>query len=131
MRKSSVYTARSSHAAGSLSSQASNAQLAAKLLEKKKEHDALLVLEQLVAEYVRRLEAIDFDCNIMADAVKVHGEVLSQWPEMFRILSLSVPKAASQAQSGEIDLEDPTPQICERLVRVPLDELQQRENAKL
>ena len=42
--------------------------LNAKLEEKKKEHDALLALERLSQEYVRRLEAIDLDCNVMADA---------------------------------------------------------------
>ena len=69
MRKSSIYSARQSHA-GSLSSQAANAQLKAKVLEKRKEHDALLALERMSAEYVRRLEAIDLDCNVMADAGK-------------------------------------------------------------
>ncbi|THH04938.1 hypothetical protein EW145_g5159 [Phellinidium pouzarii] len=129
MRKSTAYSIRPSHA-GSLSSQASSAQHAAKLVEKKKEHDALLVLEHLSAEYARRLDAIDFDCNIMANAGKVHGEVLAQWPEMFRILSLSVPRAAPQAQS-ETDAQETEHQSCERLVRIPLDELQKQENAKL
>ena len=67
MRKSSVYSVRASHA-GSLASQSSSAQSEAILLEKKKEHDALLALERVSNEYLRRLEAIDYDCNIMADA---------------------------------------------------------------
>ena len=58
---------RASHA-GSLASQSSSAQAEAILLEKKKEHDALLALERVSNEYLRRLEAIDYDCNIMADA---------------------------------------------------------------
>ncbi|KAH8119600.1 hypothetical protein DFH11DRAFT_1565898 [Phellopilus nigrolimitatus] len=129
MRKSSVYPVRSSQA-GSLSSQASSVQLNAKLYEKKKEYDALRALERLSAEYMQRLDAIDLDCNVMADAGKIHGEVLSQWPEMFRTLSLSVPQSASQAQPDAPNSPD-VPQACERLVRVPVDELQRQPNARL
>ena len=69
MRKSSVHSVRTSHA-GSFSSQSSSAQAEAILLEKKKEYDALLALERVSNEYLRRLEAVDFDCNVMADAGK-------------------------------------------------------------
>lgn len=110
MRKSSVYSARASHATNSsIAAQASSAQLNAKLLEKKKEYDALQALERSSEAYVRRMEAFDVDCNLMADSGKgeeyalmldllelmklgsrtVLGDVLAQWPEMFRILSLS------------------------------------------
>ena len=69
-----------------------------------KEFDALQALEQATASYVRRIEALSKDCEIMAEAGKsklenlgngakantlsAHGDVLAQWPEMFRILSL-------------------------------------------
>lgn len=64
-----MYSVRSSHGA-SLTSQASAAALNAKLAEKMKEFDALRALEKLGTEYVRRLEALDMDCNVMADAGK-------------------------------------------------------------
>ncbi|PAV20325.1 hypothetical protein PNOK_0295200 [Pyrrhoderma noxium] len=130
MRKSSVYSVRASHA-GSLASQSSSAQAEAILLEKKKEHDALLALERVSNEYLRRLEAIDYDCNIMADAGRVHGEVLSQWPEMFRILSLSVPSLNPQSKPDGEAQNNIAQQNCERLVRVPIDELQERQSSKL
>jgi DASH complex subunit DAD2 len=69
MRPSSVYSTRASHA-GSLTSQAANAQQTAKLLEKMKEFDALQALEQASASYVRRIEALSKDCEVMADAGK-------------------------------------------------------------
>lgn len=69
MRKSSIYSSRASHA-GAVASQASNAQLLAKLLEKKKEFDALCALERASSEYVRRMEAMSVDCEVMADAGK-------------------------------------------------------------
>ena len=70
MRKSSMYSTRSSHAGSSLSSQASVAAQNAKLREKIKEYEALRAIEKLGDEYVRRLEALDFDCNVMAAAGK-------------------------------------------------------------
>ncbi|KAL5506967.1 hypothetical protein ACEPAH_6423 [Sanghuangporus vaninii] len=129
MRKSSVHSVRQSQAS-SILSQASNAQANAKLEEKKKEYDGLRALERLSLEYVRRLEAIDLDCNVMANAGKVHGDVLSQWPEMFRILSLSMPQSANTASPDETAPEEVSPQFCERLVRVPIEELQERESSK-
>ncbi|EJD03328.1 uncharacterized protein FOMMEDRAFT_85190 [Fomitiporia mediterranea MF3/22] len=127
MRKSSVHSIRQSQAS-SFSSQASNAQFNAKLEEKKREYDALRALERLSQEYVRRLEAIDLDCNVMGDAGKVHGDVLSQWPEMFRIL---IPQLPTSTKSDDAGSQDIVPQTCERLVRVPVEELQQRESTKL
>ena len=104
MRKSSVHSIRPSHA-GSLVSQVSNAHLKAKLAEEKKEFEALLAIETLSSEFVRRLESVDIDCTVMADAEKgtlsrssafcemihsfaVFGDALCQWSEMFRILDL-------------------------------------------
>lgn len=69
MRPSSIYSSRASHAS-SLTSQAANAQLNAKLLEKMKEFDALQALEQTTTSYVRRIEALSKDCEVMADAGK-------------------------------------------------------------
>jgi DASH complex subunit DAD2 len=41
---------------------------AAKLLEKKKEFDAVSALERASALYLERIEGIGDDCDIMADA---------------------------------------------------------------
>lgn len=41
---------------------------AAKLLEKKKEFDAVSALERASTLYLERIEGIGEDCNIMADA---------------------------------------------------------------
>lgn len=67
MRKSTASSVRSSHA-GSLTSQHSNSQAQAKLLEKKKEFELLQTLERMAAEHARRLDAIHTDCDVMADA---------------------------------------------------------------
>lgn len=67
IRKSTISSVRSSHA-GSLASQHSNAQLQAKILEKKKEFELLSTLERMSAEHVHRLDAIHVDCDVMADA---------------------------------------------------------------
>ena len=88
----------------------------------------------------------------------VHGEVLSQWPEMFRILSLSgmsasrgffsrfvpiflftysfvlyniVPSLSPQSKPDGEAQNNIAQQNCERLVRVPIDELQERQSSKL
>lgn len=41
---------------------------AAKLLEKKKEYDAVCALERASALYLERIEGLGEDCDIMADA---------------------------------------------------------------
>jgi len=90
-----------------------------------KEYAALAALERASADYVQRIENIDLDCNLMADAGKVLGEVHAQWPEMFRILSLAVPQQADPGvQANGTDGSE-----CEFLVRVPLDELQQQDES--
>lgn len=56
---------RASHAAYP---QTNSAAAAAKLLEKKKEFDAVSALERASALYLERIEGIGEDCDIMADA---------------------------------------------------------------
>ena len=85
-----------------------NAAAAAKLLEKKKEFEAVVALERASAQFLKRIEDLGEDFDTMADAGIgayilaldssrkylmlishiVHGQVLEQWPNMFRILSL-------------------------------------------
>jgi len=58
----------------------------------------------------------------------VHGQVLAQWPQMFRILNMFVAAREASASTGEepgVDV-DPVPPGG-RLVRVPIDELRQAE----
>ncbi|TDL22583.1 hypothetical protein BD410DRAFT_898166 [Rickenella mellea] len=125
MRQSSAYAARPSHA-GSLASQASNAALNLKLLEKKKELDALSALERASEEYVKRMEALGLDCETMANAGRVHGDVLAQWPTMFRILGLYL-SGRTEPQADNADEEENAPPAGERLVRVPIESLQQAQ----
>lgn len=65
--RQSVAVSRASHGA-SLSSQANVAAAAAKLLEKKKEFDAVSALEKASALFLERIEGLGEDCDIMADA---------------------------------------------------------------
>jgi len=59
----------------------------------------------------------------------VHGQVLAQWPQMFRILILfaAAREASSAAKTGDddagVDTDTDVPPGG-RLVRVPIDELQ-------
>lgn len=63
MRPSSAASSRASYIGftGGLSS-------ATRLVEKKKEHDAVMALDHVSAELVERLEALGDDCEIMASA---------------------------------------------------------------
>jgi hypothetical protein len=63
--RQSVATNRVSHAA---SSQVNSAAAAAKLVEKKKEFEAVSALEKSSALFLRRIEGLGEDCDIMADA---------------------------------------------------------------
>lgn len=51
-----------------LPSQASNAAAQAKLLEKKKECEAIIALEKASANFVRRIDALGDDFDVIADA---------------------------------------------------------------
>ncbi|KAF5351926.1 hypothetical protein D9756_007457 [Leucocoprinus leucothites] len=117
-RQSSL-AGRASHAS-SQSSQGGSSAALAKLLEKKKEYDAVAALERASALYLQRIEALGEDCEIMAKAGEIHGQVLEQWPRMFQILSLFL---ASREQTGSEDASE-----GQRLVRLPLEELQQQSS---
>jgi len=113
-------TSRQSH----LPNQASTA-AAARLLEKKKEYEAVAALERASANFLKRIEELGDDFDVMADAGQVHGQVLEQWPNMFRILSLFL---STREQSK--DETDPAPVASgERLVRVPIEELRSEEKS--
>jgi len=96
----------------------------AKLFEKKKECFAVFALEKASALYLERIEGLGEDCEIMANAGEVHGQVLAQWPKMFQILSqfLSARESFVADSNGMPSL--PTEE-GQRLVRIPIDELQQ------
>lgn len=66
--RQSVAANRTSYAAASVNSQANAAATAAKLLEKKKEFDAVAALERASTLYLERIEGLGEDCDIMADA---------------------------------------------------------------
>ncbi|KAJ3503050.1 hypothetical protein NMY22_g18386 [Coprinellus aureogranulatus] len=108
-----------SYAAGRVS-QAPSAAATAKLQEKKKEFEAVSALEHASAQYLERISALAEDCEVMADAGRVHGQVLQQWPRMFEILNQFL---TSRQQFTSADADSDTTIGGERLVRVPIDEL--------
>jgi len=127
MRPSSTST-RASHAPGPQAPPPS-ATLLARLADKKKEAEAVEALQRASALFLRRLEGLADDCEVMADAGIVHGQVLAQWPQMFRTLALfaAAREASSAAITGDngarVDADTDVPPGG-RLVRVPIDELQ-------
>ncbi|KAF8875797.1 hypothetical protein CPB84DRAFT_1689482 [Gymnopilus junonius] len=115
--RQSVASNRAPHAPNSSSSAAA----ISKLLEKKKEYDAVSALERASTLYLERIEALGEDCDTMADAGEVHGQVLAQWPKMFQILTQflnSGPQSEGHASSPHVS-------EGQRLVRIPIEELQQ------
>ncbi|TEB37491.1 hypothetical protein FA13DRAFT_1726599 [Coprinellus micaceus] len=96
---------------------------AAKLIEKKKEFDAVSALERASAQYLERITALADDCEVMADAGRVHGQVLQQWPRMFEILNQFL---ASRQQFQDEDVAASATIGGERLVRIPIDELEDK-----
>jgi DASH complex subunit DAD2 len=102
-----------------------NAAAAAKLLEKKKEFDAVSALERASSLYLERIEGIGEDCDIMADAGQVHGQVLAQWPRMFQILNLFLASRGHNNGEDEGETLTSTASDAQRLVRIPIEELQQ------
>ncbi|KAH9963763.1 hypothetical protein BC827DRAFT_1190701 [Russula dissimulans] len=126
MRPSIASTTRASHAPGS--QPPPSAALLARRADKKKELEAVAALQRATALFVNRLEGLADDCEAMANAGIVHGQVLAQWPQMFRILNMFVAAREASASTDEeagVDV-DPVPPGG-RLVRVPIDELQQAE----
>ncbi|RPD63727.1 hypothetical protein L227DRAFT_572163 [Lentinus tigrinus ALCF2SS1-6] len=83
--RASVAPGRQSQLPGSVSSAAAAAKLA-----EKKEFEAVAALERASAQFLKRIEELGDDFDVMADTVTgiVHGKVLEQWPNMFRIFSL-------------------------------------------
>ncbi|OSD01304.1 hypothetical protein PYCCODRAFT_1478583 [Trametes coccinea BRFM310] len=120
--RASMAASRQSQAPGAIASAAATA----KLLEKKKEYEAVAALERASAQFLRRIEDLGEDFDVIADAGVVHGQVLEQWPNMFRILSLFL--SQRQQHQGEEDENVPVPATGERLVRVPIEELRQAES---
>ncbi|KAF8122043.1 hypothetical protein EV363DRAFT_1456930 [Boletus edulis] len=118
----SIAPHRASHA-HALAAQANNPASVHRLMEKKKEHEAVAALERASALFVKRIEGLADDCEVMADAGQVHGQVLEQWPNMFRILGLFLANRQQYAES-EASLATLESAPGERLVRIPLDEVQ-------
>ncbi|KAI0356368.1 hypothetical protein OH77DRAFT_1424024 [Trametes cingulata] len=118
--RASIAASRQSQAPGSIASAAATA----KLLEKKKEYEAVAALERASAQFLKRIEELGDDFDVIADAGIVHGQVLEQWPNMFRILSLFL----SQREQHAEDENATAPSTGERLVRVPIEELRQAES---
>jgi len=122
--RQSVAPTRASHAASSINPQPPNLAAVARLQEKKKEFEAVAALERASAAFVKRIEGLGDDCDVMADAGLVHGQVLEQWPNMFRILGLFLanrdqPMEPQAAGDSTVSTEDGS---C--LVRIPIDDLQ-------
>ena len=65
--RQSVAQSRISHAA-SLPSQANNMAAMSRLQEKKKEFEAVAALERASALFLKRIEGLADDCEVMADA---------------------------------------------------------------
>ena len=73
---------RTSHSAAS----ASSAAAMSKLLEKKKEYDAVSALEKASLLFLERIEALSEDCDIMANAGE--GKFLATLSVMFPLSGL-------------------------------------------
>ncbi|KIK68881.1 hypothetical protein GYMLUDRAFT_152663 [Collybiopsis luxurians FD-317 M1] len=109
MRPSSIAN-RSSYVA-----QANSQATLTKLAEKKKEYEAVAALERASNNYLDRISGLADDCDIMALAGEVHGQVSEQWPRMFHILNLFL---ASRDQPNEPSKEG------EMLVRIPIENVE-------
>ena len=66
MRQSSIASSRQS----TLQNPALNAAAQARLLEKKKEYEAVAALERASAQFVQRIDQLGDDFDVMADAGK-------------------------------------------------------------
>ncbi|KAL4267022.1 DASH complex subunit DAD2 [Pleurotus pulmonarius] len=123
MLRPSVAPSRASHAPGSLNSHEYAAAAAQRLTEKKKEYEAVAALESASNLLLQRMGGISEDFDVMADAGRVHGQVLEQWPKMFQILSLFVSqRQQTEASQGEESTVSSNFE-GQRLVRVPIDDL--------
>ncbi|KAJ7188531.1 hypothetical protein C8R46DRAFT_1054976 [Mycena filopes] len=120
MSRQSVQANRPSHAPAL--NPVNSAAAAAKFLEKKKEFDAVSALQRASALYLQRIEGLADDCETMADAGKIHGEVLEQWPRMFQILNLFL--ASGEETQEESTSPTAQPGQGQSVVRIPIEELQ-------
>lgn len=66
--RQSVAPTRTSHAVSSMNHQPPNPAAHARLQEKKKEFEAVSALEKASAMFVKRIEGLGDDCDVMADA---------------------------------------------------------------
>ncbi|KZP08430.1 hypothetical protein FIBSPDRAFT_761373, partial [Athelia psychrophila] len=101
----------------------------ARLQEKMKEYETVTALEKASASFVKRVEGLGDDCEDMAAAGVLHGQVLEQWPNIFRILGLFLENREQHAEYREninASTEDGPPASDEGswLVRIPIEELQ-------
>ncbi|KAJ4468329.1 hypothetical protein J3R30DRAFT_3305840 [Lentinula aciculospora] len=122
MRPSSIAN-RTSYAMGMVSQANSQATLL-KLIEKKKEFDAVAALEKTSSAYLERISGLADDCDVMALAGEVHGQVSEQWPRMFHILSLFL----TSRETTEDQPNSPSPE-GEMLVRIPIEDAMESNNA--
>ncbi|KAJ3749223.1 hypothetical protein DFH05DRAFT_1391025 [Lentinula detonsa] len=111
MRPSSIAN-RTLHPGTQVNSQAT----ILKLNEKKKEFDAVAALERTNSAFLERISGLADDCDVMALAGEVHGQVSEQWPRMFHILNLFL---ASRETSE--DQPNTSSQEGEILVRIPIE----------
>ncbi|KAI0031226.1 hypothetical protein K488DRAFT_52536 [Vararia minispora EC-137] len=123
MNRQSVASSRASHLQ---SSQAPNPAAVARLMEKKKEFEAVSALERASALFLKRIEGLAEDCDVMADAGLVHGQVLAQWPHMFRTLNTFL--ASRERLDASTEDEIPASRAGDRLVRLPVEDLQGAES---
>ncbi|KAJ3933081.1 MAG: hypothetical protein NXY57DRAFT_892846 [Lentinula lateritia] len=122
MRPSSISN-RTSYGMGSGPPTTSQAALL-KLNEKKKEFDAVAALERTSSAYLERISGLADDCDVMALAGEVHGQVSEQWPRMFHILNLFL----ASRESSE-DQPNAASQEGEMLVRIPIEDAMESNDA--
>ena len=59
-----------------------------KCLEKRKELEAVSALERASAHFLTHLESLAANTELSAEGAKAMGNVMAQWPNMFRLVSL-------------------------------------------
>ncbi|KZT32861.1 hypothetical protein SISSUDRAFT_1066601 [Sistotremastrum suecicum HHB10207 ss-3] len=113
---------RASHAP-SAGGQSSNA----RYLEKKREVEGVMALEQATEDLLRRLEGMSDDIEVMAQAAAVHGSVMAHWSHVFRLAGLFLDRsqAAHGVATSEADLPTGEEETGQQLIRISIDALQQ------
>jgi hypothetical protein len=137
MIRQSVAANRTVYGSSTQASQSNNSLVLSRLLEKKKEIEAVSALEAASQLCISRLEALSKDFDVMADTgggmrlkrvfsivarLKIYnlvfGQVLEHWPRMFEILQLFLASRSSEDDSladGNIEPEG------QKLVRVLIE----------